>query len=274
MREEDLIKKLEEISLPKIEIKSHKERLNLTLMKKYSPERKKAEVFNIFKKLVPAGVIAVLLFLFIFNNLNSQKYNLAKAKEIALQNNEIKNWLQQGSIIKDIKVVDGKAYVLIEPPEVKKEPEEPAPASLKSGVAFQENLTGEEKFGGALAEVNIKEKEVKNIKKLAPAANDLIKSKKDKALEIANKSQEVQEKIPREAEVLNINVTTPKFRLSKEGNSVSAIPETETEEKASIIYQFDENQCEGKVDLNKERMEEIKCLNEINTGATKKESER
>ncbi len=39
MKEEDLIKKLGEISLPKMEIKSHKERLNLALMKKYYSER-------------------------------------------------------------------------------------------------------------------------------------------------------------------------------------------------------------------------------------------
>ena len=135
-------------------------------------------------------------------------------------------------------------------------------------------IAKEEEFQGAMAEINIKEKKISSIEKLSPAVTDIIKNKKDKALEIANKSREVQEKIPREAEVLNINVTTPKFRLSKEGGSVSAIPETGIEEKASIIYQFDENQCEGKIDLNKEIMEEIKCLKEINTGATKEESNR
>lgn len=268
MEKADLIKKLEETSLPKIEIKSHKERLNSVLMKKYSPERKKAEVFNIFRKLAPAGTIAVILFVFIFNNLNSPKYNLAKAKEIALQNNEIKDWLQQGATIKEIELVDGRAYVLIEPPEAKKQEKEPMPASLKSEGAFQESEKIKENFRGALAEVNIKERKILNIEKLAPAAIDLIQSKKDKALDIANKSQEVQEKIPKEAEVLNINVHAPKFRILKEGDSVSAIPEIETEEKASIIYQFDENRCEGKIDLNKERMEEINCLKEINEDAT------
>jgi len=268
MEKDDLIRKLEEMSLPEIEIKSHKERLNLALMKKYYPERKRAEVFNIFKKLVPAGAVAVILFVFIFNNLNSPKYNLAKAKKIALENNEIKNWLQQGSTIKDIKLADGRAYVLIEPPEAKKEEKELMPANLKSEGAFQESEEIKENFRGALAEVNIKERKISNIEKLAPAAIDLIKSKKDKALDIANKSQEVQDKIPKEAEVLNIEVHTPKFRISNEGGSVSAIPETEAEEKASIIYQFDENQCEGKVDLNKERLEEINCLKEINKDAT------
>jgi len=268
MREEDLIKKLEEISLPKIEIKSHKERLSLALIKKYPPERKRAEVFNIFKKLVPAGVIAVILFFFIFNNLNSQKYNLVKAKEIALQNNEIKDWLQQGSTIKDIKVIDGKAYILIEPPEAKKEQREPTPASLKSEGVFQENIAEEEKFGGALAEVDIKEKRVSSIEKLAPTVTNLIENKKEKALEIANKSREVEEIIPEEAEILDINVSTPKFRLSKEGDSVSVIPETETEEKASIIYQSDGNRWEGKINLNEERVEKVNFLGEIQNDAT------
>jgi len=273
MENEDLIKKLEEISLPKIEIKSHKKGLSLVLMKKYSPERKRAELFNIFKKLIPAGAIAVILFFFIFNNLNSPKYNLAKAKEIALQNNEIKDWLQQGSTIKDIKIADGKAYVLIEPPEEKKEQEELAPVSLKSEGVSQENIA-EEKFGGAFVEVNIKEKEVKNIKKLAPIVTSLMEIKKEKVLEIVNKSWEVQEKVPKEAEVLNINVPTPKFRLSKDGGSVSAIPETETEEKASIIYKSDGHRWEGKINLTKEEVEEVNFLGEIKNGATFEESNR
>jgi len=260
MEKKDLIKKLEEIRLPEIEIKSHRERLKLALLKNYLPEIKRVELFSFLRKAVPAAAFLVISCFLIFNNLILPKYSLAKAKEIALQNNEIQDWLQQGSTIKDIKVVNGKAYVLIEPPETKKEFEEPAPANLKSGGVSQESMTEEEKFGGALAEINIKEKEVKNIKKLASDAAYLIKGKKDKALEIADKSREVREKIPIEAEVLNVNVTTPKFRLSKEDGSFSVVPETETEEKASIIYQFDENQCEGKVDLNKERMEEIKCL--------------
>lgn len=274
MEKEDLIKKLEEIKLPEIEIKSHKEGLKLALLKNYLWETRKGELFGFLRKAVPAAAFLVISCFLIFNNLIFPKYNLAKAKEIALQNDEIKSWIDKGATVKDVKVIDGKAYVLIQPAESEKkiiETEESQDISEFKGEVMTPSvapISGEEEFKGALAEINIKEKKISSIEKLSPTVTNIIKNKKEKALEIASKSREVQGKIPKEAEVLNINVHTPKFRLSKEGDSVSAIPETETEEKASIIYQFDENQCEGKVDLNKERMEEINCLKEINNGAT------
>jgi hypothetical protein len=260
MEKEDLIKKIEEISLPKIEIKSHKERLKLVLMEKYLPERKKEEFFGILRKLIPAGALAVILFFFIFNSLNSPQRNLAKAREIALKNTEIKDWVAEGAIIKDVEIVDGRAYILIEPPEIKEE-KEPMANDLKSAeVPSESSKVKKEEFKGALAEVNIKEKRISNIEKLNTVVTGLIEVKKEKALEIASKSPGVQEIVPKEAEVLNINVSVPKFKLIKEGDSVRVLPESGAEEKASITYQFDESRWEGKINLNEERVEEVNFL--------------
>lgn len=275
MTEEDLIKKLENISLPEIEIKSHKERLKLALMEKYFPERKKVESFPIFRKLIPAGVIAIILFFFIFNNLiNSSKYNLAKAREIALQNSEIKDWVAEGAIIKDVEIVDGRAYVLIEPPKAIEE-KKTAPSNLKSAGLAPESLElTKEGFMGALAEVDIKEKKISKIENLTPTVTNLIEVKKEKTKEIADRNPEIQKIITEGAEVLDINVTTPKFRLIKKEGSVVVSPEPEKEEKASIIYKSDGNRWEGKINLTKEEVEEIKFFGELQNDATSEESGR
>jgi hypothetical protein len=125
-----------------------------------------------------------------------------------------------------------------------------------------------------MAEINIKEKKISNIEKLAPAITDIIKNKKEKALEIANKSQDIQNIIPKEAEILDINVSTPRFKLTKKGNSISVQLEPETEEKASIIYQSDGNRWEGKINLKKEEVEEIWSLKETENNATQENLNR
>jgi len=274
MENDDLAKKLEKISLPEIELQSHKTKLRLLLMEKYSPEKKRREIFGILNKLIPATAFAIILLFIFFNKRGFQTDNLARAKEIALQNTEIKNWVEEGATIKDVQIVDGKAYVLIEPAEtaevsvIKETSEEPPAVNLKSGGTFQENVETKESFKGAVAEVNIKEKKISNIEKLAPTVTGLIEKKKEKTLEIANNSTKIQEVVPKEAEVLDISVTVPKFKLSKEGGSILVLPETETEERASIIYKSDGKRWEGKINLNKEEVEEVKSIKDINNSAT------
>ncbi len=271
MENDDLAKKLERISLPEIELKSHKTKLRLLLMDRYSPERKRGQFWGILNKLIPATALTIILLFVFFGKINFRTDNLVKAREIALQNTEIKNWVEEGATIKDIQLIDGKAYVLIEPAgaeetsETLAAPQESPAVSIKSGKTASENAAREESFKGAVAEVDIKEKKIKNIEKLAPTFNDLIKNKKERALEIAKKSSEVQEVVPKEAEVLDINVQTPKFRLEKEGDKISAKPDTETDEKASIIYGSDGKRWEGKINLNSQEVEEVKTLDEVKT---------
>lgn len=268
MENDDLAKKLEKVSLPEIELPSHKTKLRLLLMEKYSPEKKRGEFFGILNKLIPATAFVIILLFIFFGKLNFPADNLTKVKEIALQNTEIKNWVEEGATIKDIQLIDGKAYILIEPAETEGSetmavsPEPPAAASLKSGGAAPENVIVEESFKGAVAEVDIKEKRISNIEKLAPAVTNLIKEKQERVLEIAQKSSEVKELVPEEAEVLDINVSTPKFKLTKVGDKISAKPDTEADDKASIIYKSDGKKWEGRIDLNKKEVEEVRFIEE------------
>lgn len=280
MEKKDLIKKLEEIKLPEIEIKSHRERLKLALLENYIRETRKEEFFGFLRKAVPAAAFLVISCFLIFNNLIFPKYNLAKAKEIALQSDEIKSWIDKGATIKDTKVIDGKAYVLIQPAESEQKTtnteESQNISELKSGAIAPSTAptAKEEEFKGAMAEINIKEKKISNIEKLAPAVADLIKNKKERALEIASKSQDIQKIIPKEAEILDINVSTPRFKLTKKGNSILVQPEAEAEEKASIIYQSDGSRWEGKINLKKEEVEEIRSLKETENNATQENLNR
>jgi len=280
MKEEDLIKKLEGIKLPEIEIKSHRERLKLVLLENYLQETKKGELFGFLRKVVPATAFLIISCFLIFNNLIFPKYNLAKAKEIALQSDEIKSWIDKGATIKDAKVIDGKVYVLIQPAESEQKTvnaEDTQNISEFKGGAIAPSAAPtvkEEEFKGAMAEINIKDKKISNIEKLAPIVTDLIENKKEKVLEIASKSQDIQKIIPKEAEILNISVSTPRFKLTKKGNTILIQPEAEDEEKASIIYQFEGNRWEGKINLKNGEVEEIKPLEKAENNATQENLNR
>jgi len=53
MEEKDLIKKLEEISLPAIELPTHRARLKSVLIERYFQEKRRGEFFGFFRKLLP-----------------------------------------------------------------------------------------------------------------------------------------------------------------------------------------------------------------------------
>lgn len=255
MEREDLIKKLEEISLPEIETPSHKRKLKEALLNKYFREKRSWEIFDIFRKFAPIGVITIILIILISANLIFPKYSLVKAKEIALKDPQIKEWVEKGAIIKDIEIIKNQAYVLIQPAErIEEVPTKEIPTIVE---------IRKEEFNGALAEVNMKEKEIAKIEKLTPIVITLTEKEEEKIKEIAEKSPEIQEVIPKEAEILQIKSPSPQFKLIRKGNSVQVLPETEDKKKASIIYKFDKKQWEGKVNLSEEKVEEVKFLGEI-----------
>jgi len=260
MEEKDLIKKLEEISLPAIELPTHKARLKSVLIERYFQEKRRGEFFGFFRKLLPVGMVAIILIILISTNLIFPKYSLAKAKEIALQDPQIKEWVEKGAVIKDVEIIQNRAYVLIQPPE--KTREVPIEGKTAIGVPSVSNVEKEE-FKGALAEVNMREKKITKIEKITPPIITLTETEKEKVREIAEKDLKVSGIIPKEAEIQEISSLPPQLELIKKGNSVQIMPEPKTENRASIIYQSGEKRWEGKIDLSKERVEEVKFLGEI-----------
>lgn len=256
MEKNDLIKKLKEISLPEIEIPSHKRELKRVLLSKYHQGKRTWEIFNILKKAVPVGAVAIILMILILNNLIFPKYTLARAKEIALGNPQIKELIERGAIVKDVKILKSKGYVLIQPSV------EPGAERVRE-TAFGEikmGLEEEEEFIGTLAEVDLEKKRVSRIEGLTPQLAPLEEEEKEKAKEIAKNNSEIQKIIPKEAEIKRITpLPFSQLRLIKEKNSVKVIPE---EKRAQIIYEFNKKQWEGEIDLIEERVKKIKFLGE------------
>jgi len=247
---EDLIKKLEEISFPEIEIPGHKRKLRETLFGKYPKEKRIWAVFNILQKTIPLGMAIILIF-FAINNLIYPNYNLSKAKEIALKNPQVKELIEKGGEIKDIEIIKNQAYLLVQPI---REEEMTIPELEKMGAAGVRKAEKEE-ISGALIQVNLKGKEINKIEKLSPQTIPLAEKEEELAKEIAEKNPQIQEIIKKEAKIKEIN-PLPSFqmKLMKENDSIKVVPE---EKKVQIIYEFDDNLLKGEVDLIEGRVKKV-----------------
>ena len=124
MKKEDLIKQLENIELPEIEIQSHKQRLKMALLNQhqklhFGTGQDSGYFWNkiMLKRLIPAGV-ALALILVVGFTVIQPKLQIARAMEIAKNDPQIQQLMKDyGVEIKEVKLQDGKAYVLLALPE-------------------------------------------------------------------------------------------------------------------------------------------------------------
>ena len=254
MKEEDLIKKLENTSLPEIEIPNHKRNLRNFLLAQYKKEKKSWQFWGYFWKAFPAGATFAVLILLAINLYSPQNYNAILAEEIALQDSRVKSFIEQGAVVKDAQVLDGKAYVLVQ----MSQKQETAPANLKS--VGEQSVGSLSQATAILAEVDFKTKKVSNIENIKQNFTPLTDSEKEKVLKIAKESSEVKNNIPSEAQVQEIAKPSPRFRLMKTGESVKVVPENE--EEAVIIYKKNGNIWKGKVNLDSEELESLEYIKE------------
>ena len=121
MKHEDLIKKLKNIEVPEIEIQSHKQRLKMALFTRLNFAKQNfggqdsGYFWNkiMLKKLIPAGM-ALALILVVGFTLIQPKLQIARAMEIAKNDPQIQQLMKDyGVEIKEVKLQDGKAYVLL-----------------------------------------------------------------------------------------------------------------------------------------------------------------
>ena len=234
MEIEDLIKKLEKIELPEIEIPSHKEKLKSILESQYLKEKRGWEIFPIWKRgLIPAGTIAVIIIIaLLISNLIFPQYTLAQVEEIAMKNPQVKELIERGAEIKDIKIIKDRGYVLLSPKE----------------AAFQTKQLEE----GALVEINLKAKKVSRIDKITPQVSPLTEEDKENVKKTIEKLGE--------PEITEIKAV-PSFpqKLIEKDKKIEVLPE----KRASVIYEVGEKQWEGRVNLQKEIMESTKFLGKI-----------
>ena len=266
MKKEDLIKKLENIDLPEIELQSHRRRLRMALLN--SGYFKKKTIMKTIKHfaLIGAPAIAVVLAL-IFTVINP-KLQEVRAIEIAKNDPQIRKLMEEnGVVIKEVKVKGDKAYVLLALSEAK------LPSVLKGeeidllrkkgtfGIVTSEN--GElQIFTGAVAEISLGPKRVAHIKiKRLEAKNipitPLTEEEKSKAIEIAKSEQKIKEIIPNieKAEVIVKPMPPLKLRLEEDNDEIKVISDPKEDKRANVIFKFDGGQNIITVNLTQNKVE-------------------
>ena len=268
MKQDDLIKKLENIEIPEIEIQSHKQRLKMALLTRLNFAKQNfggqdsGYFWNkiMLKKLVPAGV-ALALILVLGLTVIQPKLQVARAMEIAKNDPQIQQLMKDyGVEIKEVKLQDGKAYVLLALPEDKLPPEleKRALRDEETGVrgpgqmfmSYQNVETGEViEFSGSVAEIDLKAKKVEKLELVEGTKIDitpLTEEEKVRAIEIAKSDPKIKEMLPPDAEVKAVKPLPPlklKIQTTSEENGVKVVAYDEKEDRrVNVIFESERGQ--------------------------------
>lgn len=115
MKQEDLIKRLENLETPEIELPGHKQGLRMALLN--SGRFNKRTVLDWAKMLAPVSAALVLIAVVGFFNLVQPQLQIAQAKEIARNDPQVQALLQEyGLEIAQVKLENGEAFLLLAPP--------------------------------------------------------------------------------------------------------------------------------------------------------------
>jgi len=236
MKQEDLIKKLENIEVPEIKIQSHQQRLRLALLN--SGYFKKKTIMFYAKKSVPVG-IALALILVVGISVIQPKLQTVRAMEIAENDPQIQKLMKDyGVKVKQIKLANGKAYALFTLPKEKR-------------------LSTELQSSDSIAEIDLKERKVKKLRKID--IPPLTEEEQNRAIEIAKNDSGAQEMTPnleeREAVVKPI---AHQFKLCRKNKGVEVIPANPSEDRrAKVIFKSDEERTIVMVNLTTDQVEEV-----------------
>lgn len=251
MREEDLIKELENLKIPEIEIKSHKKRLKAALLS--SEYFQRPDFFRIFKKSIvfTAPILSLIIVLGFF--VIKPELNEANALKLARNNPEIKRLLEEKNmVLGDVKVSGDKAYVLLNQAQTELIGQEI--------IALKFEEEGEQNIEGAIIEVDIKKREIVKIAPIEGKDVFLLKAQdKEIAKEIVDSELMLKEIIPREAKIEKIQSSLPKkLSLIKEDGNIRAVLHPESKKEANVYYVFDGKKWVVQVNLTERKVKEIK----------------
>lgn len=253
MENEDLIKKLENIDLPEVEIGSHKRRLKMALFNSgYFQKRRPWEVFKrSFVLVLPTfAVLMILSWLVVKPKFTEIRIlNIAKNDPAVLKLME-----EKGIALNEIKIKDGKAYILMNLPEKEEAKEEIIPVGIQKEKDQTKNVEG------AIVEVNLNQKKVSEIKMIkGDEVSPLDSSEKEEARRIAEEEEIVKEIIPREAKIEEVKSVLPqKLNLIERNEKVEAVRNPLAEKRAWVRYTTDGKEWMIRVNLDKKKVEEIK----------------
>lgn len=160
---------------------------------------------------------------------------------------------ENNMILGEIKVRDGKAFILLNPAEEKKLEEETSTIRIQK---TEDEISDTE---GAIVEINIKQKEVVKINSIksediVPLAED----EKASAQEIVEAEEILKELIPKEAKIEKINPSFPKnIKLTEEDDEVEVVPQAAAQKKAKVHYTLDGKKWVIEVNLTEKKVEKV-----------------
>ena len=257
MKNEDLIKELENTELPEIEIQSHRTFLRTALLS--SDYFKKTGFFEIFRRYLALTVPALAVLVILGVVVIGPKLSEAKALKIARNNPEIKRLIEDKKmVLSGVKLKDGNAYVLLNSPKTE---------SI-TGINIQKNNSTSEDMEGAIVKVNLDKKEVSQINSInSEEIAPLKDTERESAKEIANSEEVVGRIVPREAIIEKVQSSLPKkIRLIERNNIIEATSETNGGQEARVHYKLDGRKWVVKVNLNEKKVEEIEYSSDNNKG--------
>ncbi|MFW6118295.1 MAG: hypothetical protein ACOC6R_02240 [Chloroflexota bacterium] len=112
MKHEDLMKKLENLETPEIELFGHRQALKMALL---SSGRFKERTIMYWAKILAPVTAAVLLIAVVgFLNVIQPRLQMAQAKEIAMSNLQVRDLMEENELeITEVRLQNGEAYVLL-----------------------------------------------------------------------------------------------------------------------------------------------------------------
>ncbi len=112
MKHEDLIRKLENLETPEIELPGHRQALRMALL---SSGRFKQRTIMAWAKILAPVTAAVLLISIVgFFNVIQPRMQIAQAKEIAMNDPQVRELMEEyGLEITEVKLQNGEAFVFV-----------------------------------------------------------------------------------------------------------------------------------------------------------------
>jgi hypothetical protein len=252
----DLIKKLENTDVPEIELKSHKAGLRFALL---NPDYfKKTGFWDSFKRFYVFALPTVAVFLIIVGfTIIRPKMTQAKALGIAKENSEIKKLIEENNMtLGDIKVKDGKAYILLNSSG------NMSPVNEKNpGVKLKDiGQNASDSIEGAIVEVNLKNKKVDRINSISGNdINPLSNAEKESVRTLISEDKIIGDFIPKEAKIGEVQSSlSEKIDLIEENDKIKAVSQTKDNKRAHIDYTLGWKKWVVEVNLDKKAVEEIR----------------
>ncbi|MDP2929989.1 MAG: hypothetical protein Q8N56_00025 [bacterium] len=248
----DLVKKLENLKKPEIEIPGHKEKLRRFLLSRYQ-KRQTENGFNILWKAMPVGLSLMAITALLLNNFLFPRLNIALAKEIAFQDQNVKSLIEKGAIVKEVKLSDSRGFLLLQisAPEEKQQLQGKAVALSVSAerTAARGGSSPQPQASAFLIEVDLKGRKIAKIEEKILTQSPLQEMEIVRAKEIMEENQQIKQAIKEGAQVEEIKKAFPQTQLAKKGIGPEITIEVLPVEETLIFYKQDAGVWRGIVDL-------------------------